>query len=469
MDGGELAYEPRMSASDALMWCIEKDPLLRSTITSIMVLDQAPHREHLEARLKHLVSVIPRLRQRVVGHTYSIAPPRWEDDPNFDLSFHVRWMRAPGAGTVREVFDIAEPIAMQGFDRARPLWEFVVIEGLDDGRAAVVQKIHHAITDGVGGIRIQMELLDLARADAAVLAPVHPPSTPTSPPLSEAQRVTGAVGYETRRAIDSVRRLATSARSTVREHASDPVGLGTSALDVGSSLVRMLQPATEPLSPIMTRRSLSVRFDCLTLDLAAMKGAAKVVGGKLNDAFVAGAANGLRRYHLAHGHEVTELRMTMPISIRNEHTAAVAGNQFVPARFTVPIGIDDPVALMTEVRERIASQRGEAALSLTEPIASILSRLPTTATTAVFGALLKGIDFVTTNVPGPPVPVYVAGARVERQYAFAPMTGAAANIALLSCENDLNVGINTDPAAVPDPDVFVQCLSDGFDEIAAYA
>ena len=80
-----------------------------------------------------------------------VAPPRWEVDPHFDLRYHVRWMRAVGAGTTRELFDIAEPIAMQGFDRARPLWELTVVEGLADERAAVIMKIHHSITDEVGG------------------------------------------------------------------------------------------------------------------------------------------------------------------------------------------------------------------------------------------------------------------------------------------------------------------------------
>jgi WS/DGAT/MGAT family acyltransferase len=381
-------------------------------------------------------------------------------------------MRAPGDGTLREVFDLAEPIAMQGFDRARPLWEAVVIDGLSDGRAAIVLKIHHAITDGVGGVKIQMELLDLDRETAAATAARETSvwsRPPSERPLNEVQRVGDALAYESKRALSSIRRLAGSAVDTVRDGASDPVGIGTHALEVGTSLARLLQPATAPLSPCMVDRSLSVRFDALTLDLPATKRAAKVVGGKLNDAFVAGVAIGLRRYHQRHGYEVDELRMTMPISIRSDRTASVAGNQFVPARFAVPIGIDDPVALMTVIRERIASQRREPALSFTEPIASLLSRLPTTATTAVFGAMLKGIDFVTTNVPGPPVPVYVGGSAVLAQYAFAPMTGAAANIALLSYQDDLNVGINTDPAAVTDPDTFVECLDEGFTEIVKLA
>src|SRR5262245_35214798 len=157
----EFEFEPRMSDADALMWSIEKDPMLRSTIVTIFVLDQPPDRDRFTATMERVSRVVPRLRQRVLGHPLSIAPPRWEVDPNFDLHYHLRGMKAIGDGTLREVFDIAEPIAMQGFDRARPLWEFNIIEGLADGKAALVGKVHHAITDGVGGVKLQMEMLDL--------------------------------------------------------------------------------------------------------------------------------------------------------------------------------------------------------------------------------------------------------------------------------------------------------------------
>ena len=118
----DFTFEPRMSPSDALMWAIEKDPMLRSTITTVTVLDRAPDRGRLRRRIDRVSRVIPRLRQRVRGHPYSIAPPRWETYPNFDLSCHLRWMRASGAGSLREVFCCAEPLAMQGSYGARPRW-----------------------------------------------------------------------------------------------------------------------------------------------------------------------------------------------------------------------------------------------------------------------------------------------------------------------------------------------------------
>src|SRR5262249_5710850 len=140
-----------------------------------------------------------------------------------------------------------------------------------------------------------------------------------------------------------------------------------------------------------------------------LKDASKLVAGRLNDAFVAGVAGGLRHYHEYHGFDVDELRMTMPISIRTDETSNRAGNQFVPARFAVPVGIADPIARMNAIRELVAERRAEPALAMTEPLANLLNRLPATATTGVFGSMLKGIDFITSNVPGAPLPIYVAG------------------------------------------------------------
>ena len=146
----EIHYEDRMSDSDALMWTIEKDPALRSTITTTIVLDSTVPRELLTQKFERLSRVIPRLRQRVRSNPLSIAPPRWEYDPNFDLHFHLWWVKAPGKAQMRDLLSIAEPIAMSGFDRARPLWRAVVVEGLPGKKSAIIMKIHHAVTDGVG-------------------------------------------------------------------------------------------------------------------------------------------------------------------------------------------------------------------------------------------------------------------------------------------------------------------------------
>src|SRR4029450_5317899 len=138
----QMRFENRMSDSDALMWTIEKDPLLRSTITAVSLLDGAVDVERFREKVERGSRTIPRLRQRVVGNPYSLAPPRWEVDPNFDLGYHLRAVSAGGAGEERDVVELAQWVGMQGFDRARPLWEMYVVDGMAGGGSALIQKLH---------------------------------------------------------------------------------------------------------------------------------------------------------------------------------------------------------------------------------------------------------------------------------------------------------------------------------------
>jgi len=463
---GELRFDDRMSDADALMWTIEKDPLLRSTITTVATFDQPLDHKRFREVVERASRAVPRLRQRVQANPYSIAPPRWETDPNFDLEFHLRFLRAPGDGTLREVLDIAEPIAMQGFDRARPLWELDIIEGLEGDRSAMILKLHHSITDGVGGIELAMHLFDLepggtVRDDA--------PPAPEAAVRNQFDRVVDALGHEGRRAAGIVGRSGEVATAAVAVAAVDPGGTARRAVDTLGSVGRLLAPVTSPLSDVMTGRSLSMRFATLEVPIADLKAAAKLGDGRLNDAFVAAVAGGLRLYHRRHGSSVRTLRMTMPINIRAEGSTEGGGNRFVPARFPFPIDVEDPVERIRGLHELLLRQRAEPALALTDPLAGLLRRLPTSVTTGVFGSMLKGIDVVTSNVPGVPMPVYLAGARMEAQYAFGPISGAAANVVLLSYVDQALIGINADPAAVGDPDDFVDCIRAGFDEVVAAA
>jgi WS/DGAT/MGAT family acyltransferase len=464
MSNDSIRFESRMSDMDALMWGIEKDPLLRSTITAVAVVDRTPDRDRLMERIERGTRQIPRLRQRAVSPPLSVAPPAWVVDSNFDLAYHVRWVRAAGDGSLRSLLQIAEPIGMQGFDRARPLWEFTIVEGLADGRAALIQKIHHSVTDGVGGMKLAMMLLDLERDPAPSADPM--PDAPMATPVSRWALLLEGVAHEQRRQQGILNRSIGRAGQA----AARPFDTLKAAAGGAASLARLLAPAFEPLSPIMKNRSLSVRFDTIAVPLSDMKIAAKKADGRLNDAFVAAVAGGLRRYHERHDVKVDALRMSMPINIRDDAASqALASNQFVPARFEVPVAEKDPVERMRALRALIRTQRDEPALAATEAIAGILNRLPTSVTTQLFGSMLKGIDFVTSNVPGAPIPVYLGGAKVEANFAFGPLAGAATNITLLSYQDELHMGVNMDPAAIPDTDVFIDCLREGFEEICKLA
>jgi WS/DGAT/MGAT family acyltransferase len=382
------------------------------------------------------------------------------------MKFHLRWVKAGGDGSLRNLFEVAQPIAMQGFDRARPLWEYTVVEGLQDGRAGLIMKIHHSITDGVGGVALMLATFDLER-EPGDRGPM--PEPPDGHVMNQMERFWDALNHERRRNLGIAKRSFGNLVGAVGLAAADPVGTSGTVAETAQSVARMLKPAVAPLSPLMKGRSLSVRFDTLTVSLDEAKRAAKRAEGKLNDAFVAAVAGGWQRYHDRHGVPAEALRMTMPINIRTEDSQGQVGNQFAPARFAVPLTVSDPVERMQTVRQLVEQARTEPALALVDPMAGVLNRFPKEVTTSFFGAMLKGVDFVTSNVPGAPIPLFLAGAEFQGQFAFGPMSGSAANITLLSYRDDLNIGFNTDPAAVPDPDVLMESMQEGFDEVLALA
>ncbi|HSP30367.1 MAG TPA: wax ester/triacylglycerol synthase domain-containing protein, partial [Ilumatobacteraceae bacterium] len=164
---GELHYDEWMSESDSVLWHIERDPLLRSTITSVWFLDAMPDRARMDAVVERIVARIPRLHQRVVDAQPGVAPPRWADDPHVDVDYHYTWVRLPGRRPGRrQVLDHAQRMAARAFDKDRPLWELCVVEGLPGKRAAFIMKVHHAIADGLGMVQLLQHMVDFERDPA---------------------------------------------------------------------------------------------------------------------------------------------------------------------------------------------------------------------------------------------------------------------------------------------------------------
>ena len=454
-----------MSDADALMWAIEDDPLLRSTIVATSFLDRAPDWETVRARLARGVRLIPRMRQRVVEPAFGFGTPGWSDDPNFDLDYHVRRVGNPDPGTDRVVFDLAATAAMRAFDKDRPLWEYVMVDHLPGGRSAFVLKFHHTMTDGVGGIALLLMLLDL-EADPGPTGPE--PASPALPQFSPVDVARHRLVAHTTTVVDAVRHASPVARGVLDALRADTVGALATGAAVVASAARFLAPAPTPASPLLRARSLGRRVFGLDVPLDDLKRTAKNLGVSLNDVFVGAVSGGLQRFHETAGVRVPELRMIMPINVRGGG-GGLGGNHFTPARIMVPTTITDPVARIEEFGRRARLLRSEPAVTMTEQLATALNLLPRRAATLLMGSMFKGADFVSSNVPGAPFPLYLGGAGVTRMYAFGPLSGTAVNVTLLSHEGTCCIGVNVDTASVPDPDQLAADLRSAFGEVLTLA
>jgi WS/DGAT/MGAT family acyltransferase len=453
-----------MGAQDALMWNAESEPVLRSTTAAVTLLDSTPDHDLLRDRMQQAAVEIPRLRQRVVELPPLVSRPVWVRDPYFDLDYHLRWVRAPGDGSLESVFGLAGALAMGSFDRTRPLWEFTVVEGLEDGRAALIQKLHHAVTDGIAGMLLMDRVYDrepsLAHPDPARLVLPDEPEPGAFGLVSEAisrrlRERPGQLRRNAKRALAGARTPLRSARDALRN-----------AIAVAPSLI----PPREPLSPLMQGRSSRYRFHGIRVDLDALQRAGRRQGCTVNDAFLTALAGGLHRYHILHaaalhGPPVSELRAMIPVNLRAADSST-AGNRVAMARVVLPIAEPDPRKRMSVIRKCVRSELARPSEALIGAIAGLGNRMPASLRGPLFSAFSKGNDFVASCVPGLPEPLYMAGARVEHFYMFGPTVGSALNATFFSYGHRATVSLNVDPAAIPDSDALRRCIAEGLDEVS---
>jgi WS/DGAT/MGAT family acyltransferase len=348
------------------------------------------------------------------------------------------------------------------FDRTRPLWEFVAIDGLPGGRGALLQKMHHTITDGEGGIRMSERLVDLTREadDPAPLEVDEPPTV--QPDLLSTTLET--FGHTMRRAGGIAERTLSWAAGSV----TDPgrlLGLGTEITETARSVSRQLMVTDGARSPLWTHRSLNRHFDTLDVPFDEAKRAAKELGGSLNDFFVAGAAMGAGDYHERCGVSVDELRIAMPVSFRRDKTAG--GNAFAPMRVVVPVQGADPAECFAKVRDRLTTTKSEKAIGLVGGVAGLVNLLPTSAVVRFTRQQVEAIDFTTSNVRAAPFDLYISGGRVEGNYPLGPLGGTAFNLTMMSYRGMCNMGLHVDRGAIEDPDLLRRCIIDAYDGLLA--
>ncbi|HEV7886539.1 MAG TPA: wax ester/triacylglycerol synthase domain-containing protein [Acidimicrobiales bacterium] len=470
-----------MTPPEALMWAVERDPILRSSFLSLTLLEGTPDIARFRQRMAGAVEALPRLRQRVRGgNPPQVSWPEWVDDDSFDLHYHVRHVALPAPGSIEQLLELAAVEAQDNFDLARPLWTIWVVEGVEGGRSALLAKMHHTITDGVGGVRLSAQFIDLAPDGPDPGANVPPATTSGSVPAGQegqsgqddragvldalTRAGSGAAGAATA-ALRQAGRAASAAGAATRAATSTVTHPGD-ALETARSLLRQVVVTESARSPLWSgRRGLARHFEILSFDLDAAKRAANALGGTLNDLYVAGVAGGAAAYHRAHGAEVDELRMSMAINTRNDKSAG--GNSFAPARVLVPAGVEDPRARFELTRDRLAATRSERSLDFADLLAGVLTGVPTPLLVRIARQQVETVDFATSNVRGAPIDLFVAGARILGNFPFGPTAGTAFNATVLSHKGSMDVGINIDTVAVEDPVGLRRCIEAGIAEVIA--
>ena len=448
-----------LSPVDYLMHRGEAHPATRSAFLGVELLDQPANWVRLREAMDRASRVVIRMRQKVVVPPVPITAPQWVVDPDFDLDYHLRRIALPAPGTLRQLLDLAEVVLQSPLDTSRALWEVVYIEGLEGGRAALLSKFSHAITDGLGGIALFEQVYDTEREPA----PRPMPPVPIPRDVTGTDLLRGSLRRLPETAAVTGGRLLGRAAGDIGRLIRSPVPTVAEAIGFAGSVGRLLGPPPAAPSPLLRGRSLVSRTHVLEVPLADLRAAAKAAGGSVNDAYLAALSGGLGRYHEALGVPIGELPLTLPVSLRTADDPA-AGNRITGITIAAPVGEPDPAERIRLVRAQVIARRSEPALDILNRLAPVLSLLPDEALETITTRLTPQ-DIQASNVPGYGQETFLAGARVDRQYGMGPLPRVAMMAVLISRAGICTVTFRYDTASFIAPDELEKGLQLGFDEV----
>ncbi len=417
-------------------------------------------KELVESRL-HL---LPPFRRRLVTIPFELHHPLWIEDPDFDIDYHVRRAALPAPGGPEELAEFAADVCSRPLDRSKPLWEMYVVEGLEKGHIATVTKVHHAAIDGVSGAELTVNLLDLQPEPVEVPPPDEPWKPDRIPTDFE------LVGY----ALASLARQPISAAKAVRRTVAAAVNVRrrNRRPDVNPPPAPFSAPRTSINAAISPRR----QFGFTSLSLTDVKQVKHAFGVTVNDVVLALCAGALRRYFDERGEQLEAPLVAMvPISVRTEGQAGTMGNRVSSMLVSLATDIDDPVERLLTIHDgtKHAKEQEKAigADVLTDwaefaapALAARAARLYSTMKVA--DRMRPIFNLTISNVPGPPFPLYSAGARLVANYPMGPIAdGSALNITVMSYLDSMDFGLMACAERVGNIWSIAHALGDALDEL----
>jgi WS/DGAT/MGAT family acyltransferase len=446
-----MAHYERLSALDASFLEIE-DVGTHMHVAAALVFDAAPlhcahggvDMERIRAYIASRLHLVPRYRQRL-AYVPIERHPVWIDDARFNLFYHVRHTALPRPGEERQLKRLCGRIMSQKLDATKPLWEIWVVEGLEGDRFALIAKAHHAMVDGISGMDVLTVLLSPGPTSEFDPAPSW---TPREAPgalelvFGEAWRRAAGIGTAASSVAHTLRRPWTAVRDASETLAGIVETLGMSAAAASAT----------PLNPIIGPHR---RFDWARFDLDAVKAVKHRLGGTVNDLVLATVTGATRRFLEGRGVPVGRLdfRAMIPVSVRTASEHGTLGNRVANFIAQLPVDEPDPLARHRKVVRATTQQKGSRVVHGTEVIEEIGNWTSTAVLTQLMrmAAQWRPFNIVITNVPGPPITLYLLEAPLREAYPMVPLfANQALGFALFSYAGNLFWGLNADWDALPD-------------------
>ena len=431
--------------------------------------------ERLISLIRDQLSYVPRYRQRVRGVPARLAGPVWVDDESFDLTFHVRRSALPRPGTPEQLREFVGRILARRLDRSRPLWEVYLVEGLEGGRFALVSKTHLAVVDGIDTVDIGQLLLD-SSPDVAESpgSPAGPEAWQPGPEPTPADLLVGAVwesAQDPALAVANLRGALTGALGLAVAVGEVVGGIGGALGELAGDALRGRRPVGSPLAGLVSEQR---RWATVALPLADLRAVRAEHAHTINDVVLAVVAGGLRAWLLTRGESIgagSSLTALVPMSVPEDDGEPTSlGSQVAPHLQALPIGEANPLMRLHQVAYATQAHkdagRAVGARSLSDIAGFAPATLHALGVRVSAEVLRKQHDLLVTNVPGPQLPLYAAGARLAASYPVLPLSaGHLLSIGVTSYDGEVFVGLTADRDAVRDLDVLAQCLADALEEL----
>jgi diacylglycerol O-acyltransferase len=425
----------------------------------------APRHEDFLTFLAGRLPLVPRYRQKLRMVPFHLGPPVWVEDPGFDLRYHVRETALPAPGGDAQLAALMARVMAQRLDRDYPLWEYWLVEGLAQGRWALITKVHHCMADGVSATDMYRVIFDLSPEPSPPAADDRiVPAEPTDLQLAG------------RAALDAIL-LPVREAGAIRAAASQPARFVSRAADTLQALATLAtsaRPATDSSlsGPIGQQR----RYALARASLDDIKTIKRELGGTVNDVVLAAISSGFRALLLARGEQPGQdmVPSMVPVSLRGEGEAGIAENRVSSLVAHLPVHLADPAERLAAIRDELSALKagkgasaGEALVALGRytpfPLASLAVRL-------AFRVPQREIVTVTTNVPGPRQPLYGMGRRLVEMIPYVPIsTTLRTGVSIFSYCDRVTFGITGDYDTNPDLDVLARGIEHGVAELMAAA